>query len=289
MTESDVIDRSLPIEEWSDRTREDNERQVREAYEREDRKWLEQQALATPGEFLAAADAIGVQMPVASRAWLQGLTQSRDREQFGVARCMTPNCYGFTVTGVTGEVVGGPHWHVIVDGKDLGANPWPPPAPSPPVRPVERVGARPHRRCRDCGDLLDDWRVSDRCTRCLRVWNQGAAQRRAKRLEADRERALSEHAQEAAAQVELFWRCVTCGTRMNERRSACARCIDEDRFREQPADTPGMSRDMGDWPHVAFSTNRRGETVVNGHVLRHRRYGESSWDRFGDTPELDDA
>ena len=34
-----------------------------------------------------------------------------------------------------------------------------------------------------------------------------------------------------------------------------------------------------------FHTNARGESVVGGRVLPHSRYGESVWDRFGDTPE----
>jgi hypothetical protein len=73
---------------------------------------------------------------------------------------------------------------------------------------------------------------------------------------------------------------------MTEPQSACQRCRLADHYREQP-DEPirTLTRDTGDWPHIVYHTNRRGESVVNGRILSHPRYGESAWDRFGDSPE----
>jgi len=62
--------------------------------------------------------------------WMNRLREdiTRDAQKQPVPeRCTRPNCYGLTVTNSTGEMIGGPHWHVIDDGRDLGANPWPPP------------------------------------------------------------------------------------------------------------------------------------------------------------------
>ncbi len=296
MTESDVIDRSVPVAEWSDRTREDNERQVREAYERNDREWLKQQALVAPGEFLAAADAIGVQMPIDSRAWLLELAQSQDRQQFGVARCMTPSCYGFTATGVAGEVVGGPHWHVIDDGKDLGANPWPPRRlPSPSVIPHAAPAAstspsappppRPERqRCSDCGDLLPMWRHIPRCVRCNKVRLEAAREAR--------ERAARDALRDHPKPLPVF-HCMVCRrsmTRDRLGRRLCAKCLAERSVEQVEAiEEPGLQRRHGDWPHLAVYRNRQGESVVHGRVLPHPRYGESQWDKFGDTAEWYDS
>lgn len=162
--------------------------------------------------------------------------------------------------------------------------PEPPPKPPPPV-PVPRA----EWRCRDCGDKLESYRATHRCYRCDKLRRDASRLRPAKtRADLVVEAEERDRAADATASVTPYWRCIVCDKRMDERRSACTQCIEADRWREQPMDSPGMSRDMGDWPYVAASTNRRGETVVNGRVLPHNRFGESKWDQFGDTPELED-
>ena len=95
---------------------------------------------------------------------------------------------------------------------------------------------------------------------------------------------------EAARTVRppVVYRCLVCHASMPQPESVCQRCRDTDRYREQPDDSlPTLRRETGAFPHLAWYTNAQGESVVNGRVLPHPRYGESAWDRFGDTPDWD--
>jgi len=270
---------------------------VREAYEHPEEQWRQQwlkaQALEYPRELLTEADAIGVSMPWGSRLWLEKHAEERertavrtrtridvidlaDRESRTVAPrepCSIPNCYGFQP-----QVIGGPHWHVIVDGKDTGANPWAPeprPAQTSRVQTLAPPPEAPREHCRDCGDLLPRHRLIPWCVRCNKV-----------RLQA---------AQKAKPKVErpaAVYHCLACRTNIPDPGLGprlCARCAEE-RYVEQPTEDDGvLVRNTGAMPHLAFYMNRCGESVVNGRILPHPRYGESRMDRFGDSPELDDS
>lgn len=282
---------------WIYKTPGDIQAELRDAYERNDQVWLKRQAWKFPSEYLAAADAIGVNMPWGSRLWLEkhaaeqrptlrrheaiDLTARQARAVELPSPCTTAGCYGFTATDINGRA-GGSHWHVMIDGRDVGANPWPaePPArpsqppSSPPPLPSPAPLPPPRARCGDCGDYLPAHRQSPWCVRCNKV-----------RLQA---------VQEAKPKVErppVIYHCLACRTRIDNPGLGprlCPRCCEE-RYVEQPSEDDGvLVRTTGTWPHLAFYTNRRGESVVKGRVLPHPRYGESRTDRLGDTPELDD-
>ncbi len=195
-------------------------------------------------------------------------------------RCTKPDCYGLLP-----QVLGGPHWHEVRDdGTDAGVNPWhdgrttvaPKPVAAPSM--LRTLAPTPRERCKGCADLLPAYRSIPWCVRCNKVRLQAA-------------QAARKQAQTQVVRPPKVYHCLACRTNIPDPGQGprlCSRCVEE-RYVEQPTDDDaGLRRTTGTWPHLAFYTNHQGESVVNGRVLPHPRYGESRMDRFGDTPEFDD-
>lgn len=160
--------------------------------------------------------------------------------------------------------------------------PKPKPPPVPPPTPAPKPPPRPQTRCKDCGDLLDPWNQGIRCTRCYRLVQEAAKER--KRLAA-----LDPDGPYRVAYPPLVYRCLACHAKLDEPKPVCQRCIETDRWREQTDESmPSMVNDTGALPELSVHRNTRGEWVILGRVQKHARYGESTWDQFGYLPELDD-
>ena len=145
------------------------------------------------------------------------------------------------------------------------------------------LAKEPAKRCIDCRDVLPSYRGVPRCRRCHRVYLEGLQAAR------DRERLLPQVLPEPQRRRV---HCRACRTSIpypgKDMPVLCASCRDRQaaELAEDDKD-PVLRRTTGLLPHLAFYTNRQGESVVNGRILPHPRYGESRADYFGDTPEWD--
>lgn len=152
--------------------------------------------------------------------------------------------------------------------KALRPKPTPARAPQP-VPPVQEKA-----RCRDCGDILPS-HERKRCSRCFRVWQQAERLRKEEQYRFDYPPAV--------------YHCLACRKRIDlpsHGPQLCPLCT-EQRYVEQPEESVSLERAfVGDGlPASSVHFNARGEWVIGGRVSRHKPFGDSTWDIFGDTPE----